>query len=162
MSTTQIRAEELLAALSQELGMPLAFVDGGECVIEHDDGAEISIQVDEATDALMICAPLLPAGGGNREALFAWLLELNLMDEQVGGAVVGLDRTTDMLGVRYRLPLEGASAEQLGALLVDMFAMVERLGAAVVAFQQGDDDDRSDVAPPPGEATSAPQPTDLV
>lgn len=167
MSTTFHKAEILLAALGEATGSELAFVEGGECVIERDDGREISMNVDEASDALMILAALMPAGEADREALFAWLLELNLNDDLLRGSVVGLDRGTDTIALRYCLPLDSASPEQLVGLLIDLFELIDRMSQAILEFIQTNDESvtarsRAAAERAAEDAMRGPPPGDLV
>ena len=148
------KAEALLRAVSAEFGPPLEFLEG-ECTIEHDGGQEVSIQVDEASSALMLYAPLTSAGHHDREALFAWLLELNLLDDHLRGAVVGLDRMSDFLVLRYRLPLEGTTAEDLSALIFGLFEVAGEVNAAINEFLHHGDSDAPDDAATQSGGTSA-------
>lgn len=167
MSTTFHKAELLLAALGEATGSELAFVEGGECLIERDDGHEVSMNVDESTDSLMILAALMPSGEANREALFAWLLELNLNDETLRGCVVGLDRATDTIALRYCLPLDSASPEQLVGLLIDVFELIDKVSQAILDFNQSNDEaanalPRAAAGIAAEDATRGPTPGDLV
>jgi len=133
MATDRHAVDALLGMVGAEIGTPLALDDDNECIVARDDGQEVILALGDDASALFVMAPLISSGHDRREELFAWLLEVNMEDELTRGTTIGLDRATDTLVLRYRLPLEGLSGVELAGLLSNLFTVIDEMTAAIVA-----------------------------
>ena len=91
MADPRFLMEELLKAASEEFGEQLDVDENAECIIERDDGQELAMRVCEEPAALQFFAPLGSPPNQDREAFFAFLLDLNLNHEITDGAAISGD-----------------------------------------------------------------------
>ena len=155
---TQARAtlDNLLGSVGGQIGTPLSLNDDDECILERDDGQEIVISLSKTAEKVILIAPLPPAPEEDREPLYAWLLEQNLADAMTGGATIGLDRSSDLLALRFHLSIDGLDSVQLENVLTNLFGVADELTAAIADFRHEENEE------PPGDGydqteTRAPQ-----
>ena len=127
MPSSRATAEILLKAVGNEIGTPLGLDENGECIIARDDGQEVIVVASDNSDRIAIMAPLLSVGPAGREALFEWLLEVNLANELTQGATIGLDRSADMLAIRHAIAADSLDGNRLSDIIANVFALVDEL-----------------------------------
>jgi Tir chaperone protein (CesT) family len=154
MTSHHPKIDALLRAVGTEIGTPLELDDDNECILSRADGQEIVMIASGDSDALIVMAPLVAAGPANRAALFAWLLERNFEDDLTRGTTLGMDRASDMLMLRYRLPVEGLTGAGLAGILSNLFSVIDELMSAIAEQRQALASGGPETAPSsPGLAT---------
>lgn len=132
MANARAALGEMVKELSRELGEALEYDDEiGECVLARDDGQEVVILAEDESDAIYLMATVAPMGGTDRLGLQAWLLEENLNEEHLSGMAIGLDRNSDYIVVRHRVPLVTVNATSLNNMMMNIFGVVDALVAAM-------------------------------
>ena len=135
MSDARHVLQDLLKTASAELGVPLELSEDNECVITRADGQELVVGAEEGDESIWIFAPLFEVGPNNREALFAWALQENVIQEHTRGAVIGMDTTTDRFLLSHRVHLSILSGDRLSQILSNLFELVDTI-ANVIAEKQ--------------------------
>jgi hypothetical protein len=113
------------ATLSQALdilgdllgGEPLAFDDNGLCVLAHQDGFAITLMSTASSDMLLLSAQLIAVPDADREALFAWLLRLNFLGLDTGGAALSIDEEERHVYLCHNVALGRVDAPNLVTVL---------------------------------------------
>jgi hypothetical protein len=83
---------QTLSLLSDLIGSPpLAFDDNGMCILGHQDGFAVILMTAPDSDILLLSAQLTEIPTTGREALFGWLLRMNYLGLETGGASLCLD-----------------------------------------------------------------------
>jgi hypothetical protein len=86
-------AEEFLAALSEAIGVPLAFREDLTCCLSTPQGFEIQIEYAPEQSAIVFVAALGSVQPGD-EALLRHLLEANFLFQGTRGESVGLEASS--------------------------------------------------------------------
>lgn len=109
---------EALCLLGEFSGGPLpAFDDEGLCVLAHDDGFGVTLLRTQGSDILLLSAQLIEVPQDGREALFAWLLRLNFLGLDTGGAALSLDEEERHVYLCHGAPLSRLDAPGLVTLI---------------------------------------------
>ena len=87
-------AQDFLDALSESLGVSLAFREDLTCCLSTPEGFEIQIESAPEQDAIVFTAALGPVPAGD-ERLLRHLLAANFLFQGTRGESVGLEESTD-------------------------------------------------------------------
>ena len=145
MADPRFLMEELLKAVSEEFGEQLDFDENAECIIERDDGQELGMRVCEEPAALQFFAPLGSPPDQDREAFFAFLLDLNLNHEITDGATISVDHVVDLIIMSKTISVHDLDPAHFAATLAHVFDVVDKISIAI----SGDDPTEYD---PTGDA----------
>jgi hypothetical protein len=113
------------ATLNQALGIlgdllggePLAFDDNGLCVLAHQEGFAITLMNTAESDILLLSAQLIEVPDSDNEALFAWLLRLNFLGLDTGGASLSIDEEERHVYLCHNVALGRVDAPKLVTVL---------------------------------------------
>lgn len=83
----------------------LALNEGGGCRLMFDNDLEVNLELDDATDSLLLISPVAKGS----EELFADALELNLFWGELNGCRFALLRDANILTMLRRISVEGLS-----------------------------------------------------
>lgn len=99
----------ILEELARELGLPAGharLTADDATSLRLDDGTALIIMLNRDRNALDIHADLGFPPVGGREALYALMLQGNMLFCATGGCTLGLDRKTGHANLNFRFPLE--------------------------------------------------------
>lgn len=128
---TSDEADALVAALGHAIGIPsLALDDDGNCLLRF-DGTVVMLESEPEAQRLVLHAAIGTAPAHGREAVFARLLEANLLWKDTGGATFAYDPRSGRVLLMQAVP--GATAPAVFPDLVARFvdaaeAWTARLG----------------------------------
>ena len=109
--------EKYLAELELELD------EEGSCLIGIDEERECMILLPEGSETLLFCVNVAPVAELEQDGLLERLLIMNLMDDETGGAALGLTPDGEVVALRLTLhptDIGGGDIERIVANLADL------------------------------------------
>jgi hypothetical protein len=86
-----------LREVGTRIGVPLALDDEGQCVMACEDDLECVVAVPEASETVVLYAPVAAVPAVDREAFLERALCLNLYGEGTSGGTLAIDRNRNEL-----------------------------------------------------------------
>jgi Tir chaperone protein (CesT) family len=121
---------QALAILGELMGGNApAFDEDGLCVLSHEDGFAITLMTAPGADILLLSAQLMEVPEVGRESLFAWLLRLNFLGLDTGGAALSIDEEERHVYLCHSVPLARVDAQTLVGIIgnfLDVSAVVRQ------------------------------------
>lgn len=127
--------QDLLKTASTELGIPLELSEENDCVITRADGKELVVGAEDGDETVWLFAPLFEVGANNREALFAWALQENVIQEHTRGAVIGIDTATDRFLLSHRVHVSILSGDRISQILSNLFELIDTISDVIAEKQ---------------------------
>lgn len=116
--TTENTLSQALAILGELMGGNApAFDEDGLCVLSHEDGFAITLMTAPNADILLLSAQLMEIPEIGRESLFAWLLRLNFLGLDTGGAALSIDEEERHVYLCHSVPLARVDAQALVGII---------------------------------------------
>lgn len=130
--------ERLLGEVGHRVGARLTLDADGACAMTYRGGGQVVVEAADGTGCVVLHAPVAPASGTGREALYARALKLNLLGVETGGCTLGLDEANAEIVLMLTRSLEGMDALGFEALLANFIDRTARLKALLVEVEADD------------------------
>lgn len=115
----------LLSDFGNTIGIPDLKADSsGICMLAFDD-IEIVIQHIQDGDMLLLYGYLGPIPPERQESLFEFLLSANSFFRDTGGSTIGIDKTTNAIGLHIAYPISSLDNQSFENLLENFVNMAE-------------------------------------
>lgn len=143
---------EALAILGELTGSALEFDENGLCGLSHQDGFVITLMTAPGSDILLLSAQLTELPESDRERLLAWLLRLNFLGLDTGGAALSIDEEERHVYLSHGVPLARVDAPSLVTVVGNFIEVAAGLRVRIL-----DERGQSSAAGDRPIATGAPQ-----
>lgn len=115
----------LLSDFGNTIGIPDLRADSsGICMLAFDD-IEVVIQHIQDGDMLLLYGYLGPIPPDNQSTLFEYLLSANSFFRDTGGSTIGIDKTTNAIGLHIAYPISALENQSFENLLENFVNMAE-------------------------------------
>ena len=104
---------EAMAILGDLTGGTLTFDESGLCGLTHQDGFVATLMTTPDSDILLLSAQLAEVPDDGREGFFAWMLRLNFLGFETGGAALAIDEEERHVYLSHGVPLARVDAQAL-------------------------------------------------
>ena len=125
---------------------PLALNEEGSCRLVFDGDTELNLELDDASDSLLLISPVAPA----HEDMFADLLELNLFWAQMHGARFVLLREAGVVALMRRLAVNELDTPTFESALESFLTTVDIWSKAFEETEKRSTQEEKPTAPPQG------------
>lgn len=121
------RVDALLAELCLKLGVPpVALSPAGTCAFDHRDALRLVLEVPRDSDLLFLHGVVALLPEKDAEPLLERLLALNLVTNETGGAVFGIDPRERSVVLCYRQPIALLDHVSFESLMENLIAALRR------------------------------------
>ena len=133
MSDEHVLSEALAILGDLTGGQPLAFDENGLCGLTHQDGFVVTLMTAPESDILLLSAQLVEVPDDGREAFFAWLLRLNFLGLDTGGAALSVDEEERHVYLSHSVPLARVDAQALVTVVGNFIEVAAGLRTRILA-----------------------------
>jgi len=132
MSYESVLSEALAILGELTGGDPLAFDEDGLCGLTHQDGFVVTLMTALGSDILLLSAQLTYVPEADRETLFAWLLRLNFLGLETGGAALSIDEEERHVYLSHGVPLARVDAPSLVTVIGNFIEVAAGLRIRII------------------------------
>jgi len=133
MSDEHVLSEALAILGDLTGGGPLAFDENGLCGLTHQDGFVVTLMTAPDSRILLLSAQLVEVPDDDRESFFAWLLRLNFLGLDTGGAALSIDEEERHVYLSHGVSLARVDAEALVTVVGNFIEVAAGLRARILS-----------------------------